>query len=243
MSQALDNRGDSQAPARNGFGQRLRGERERRRITLRSIAANTKINIALLESLERNDVSRWPSGIFRRSFVRAYAEAVGLDPDETVQEFRECFPDASHDLPFAAASEDASGGGERGVGPALRVTLAYPGTAFTRGILLPEIRRRGAAVLWDAGVVIAIGVVFFLVLGRFWQPLGITVLCYYIGSIFLLGNTAGVCLFAPEPTPSADADNPSFPKRAVRHSTRAVSNLERLALRNWVRQPSNRTGS
>src|SRR5262245_16886137 len=48
------------------LGQRLRAERERRRITLQSIAANTKINVALLQGLERDDASRWPSGIFRR---------------------------------------------------------------------------------------------------------------------------------------------------------------------------------
>ena len=64
------------------FGARLRMERERRRITLASIAANTKIGLHLLEGLERGQVARWPSGIFRRSFIRVYAEAVGLDPDD-----------------------------------------------------------------------------------------------------------------------------------------------------------------
>src|SRR5436190_17227539 len=75
------------------FGKRLRLERERRRITLDSIASNTKIGIALLRGLERDDVSRWPSGIFRRSFIREYAAAIGLDPDETAREFLERFPD------------------------------------------------------------------------------------------------------------------------------------------------------
>jgi hypothetical protein len=54
-----------------GFGRRLRMERERRRITLASIAENTKIGLSLLKGLERDDLSRWPSGIFRRSFVHA----------------------------------------------------------------------------------------------------------------------------------------------------------------------------
>jgi cytoskeletal protein RodZ len=77
------------------FGPRLRQERERRQISLTSIAANTKISRSLLEALERDDVSRWPTGIFRRSFVRSYAEAIGLDPDEVVREFMERFPDPS----------------------------------------------------------------------------------------------------------------------------------------------------
>jgi len=85
------------------FGPRLRQERERRHISLTSIAQNTKISRALLEALERDDVSRWPAGIFRRSFVRAYAQAIGLDPDEVVREFLERFPD-----PAAAAAEPLS---------------------------------------------------------------------------------------------------------------------------------------
>jgi cytoskeletal protein RodZ len=72
---------------------RLRNERERRQILLSSISANTKISAGLFEALERGDVSRWPSGIFRRSFIRAYAGAIGLDPDAIAREFLEQFPD------------------------------------------------------------------------------------------------------------------------------------------------------
>ena len=73
----------SSSPADDSFGVRLRRERERRRIALASIAENTKISGSLLEDLERGNVSRWPSGIFRKAFIRAYASAVGLDPDAT----------------------------------------------------------------------------------------------------------------------------------------------------------------
>ena len=72
---------------------RLRRERERRQIALSSISANTKISVSLFEALERGDVSRWPSGIYRRSFIRAYANAIGLDPEATAKEFFEQFPD------------------------------------------------------------------------------------------------------------------------------------------------------
>jgi cytoskeletal protein RodZ len=75
------------------FGARLRYERQRRQIALKSIAEGTKISVSLLEGLERDDVSRWPSGIFRKSFIRAYAEAIGLDPDPIVREFVERYPD------------------------------------------------------------------------------------------------------------------------------------------------------
>ena len=69
------------------FGGTLRSARERKGISLRHIANATKISMGALESLERNDFSRLPGGIFSRSFVRAYAQEVGLDPDQTVADF------------------------------------------------------------------------------------------------------------------------------------------------------------
>jgi cytoskeletal protein RodZ len=73
------------------FGGMLRQARERRGISLRQIAASTKISAAALDALERNDISKLPGGIFSRAFVRSYAVEVGLDPDETVREFLERF--------------------------------------------------------------------------------------------------------------------------------------------------------
>jgi transcriptional regulator with XRE-family HTH domain len=77
----------------DSFGARLREQRERRQIALADLAEQTKISLSLLEGLERDDVSHWPSGIFRRSFVRAYAHIVGLDADAMVREFLERYPD------------------------------------------------------------------------------------------------------------------------------------------------------
>ena len=74
------------------LGADLRRERERRGLALRSISENTKVSIALLEGLEADDISRWPGGIFRRAFVRAYAQCVGLDADEVMRRFEKQFP-------------------------------------------------------------------------------------------------------------------------------------------------------
>ena len=76
------------------------------RSQLPSIAANTKISLGLLQALERGDLSRWPSGIFRRAFIRAYAEAAGLDPVAITHEFLERFPDRTDD---PRASRSAQG--------------------------------------------------------------------------------------------------------------------------------------
>ena len=77
------------------FGGKLRQARERRGVSLRQIAASTKISLAVLEALERNDVSRLPGGIFTRAFVRSYAAEIGLDPEETVREFLARFDQGS----------------------------------------------------------------------------------------------------------------------------------------------------
>src|SRR5687768_3407272 len=77
---------------RHTFGPRLRSERERRGISLDTIATATKVSADLWDGLERNDFSRWPSGIFARAFIRDYARAVGLDEDEVVDEFCRLFP-------------------------------------------------------------------------------------------------------------------------------------------------------
>src|SRR6266571_1621198 len=94
------------------FGARLRQQRERQQIALITIAEQTKIKLSLLDALERDDVSHWPAGIFRRAFIRAYAHAIGLEPDVVLREFLELYPD-----PFAvdeAASTTAPGTDARG---------------------------------------------------------------------------------------------------------------------------------
>ena len=69
------------------LGARLKSAREARGRSLRDIAATTKISVAALEAVERNDYTRLPGGIFGRAFIRAYALEVGLDPEATVRDF------------------------------------------------------------------------------------------------------------------------------------------------------------
>jgi hypothetical protein len=71
---------------------RLRRHRQRNRISLEEIAVETNVKPELLEALERNDLSGWPRGLYARSWIRAYASAVGLDPIDTVDEFCRLFP-------------------------------------------------------------------------------------------------------------------------------------------------------
>jgi transcriptional regulator with XRE-family HTH domain len=78
--------------SRDAFGPNLRRVRVKKGISIEKIAADTKIAAALLEGLEKNDFSGWPTGIFARSYVRQYAESVGVEADATVDEFCRWFP-------------------------------------------------------------------------------------------------------------------------------------------------------
>jgi transcriptional regulator with XRE-family HTH domain len=366
------------------FGARLRNERERRKIDLNSIVENTKISLTLLQGLERDDISRWPSGIFRKSFLRSYAAAIGLDPDVVLKEFLEVYPDASGPRLSAAPVQSASteppkpprlgglawlasmvsslglgigarirsvlartapllsrmravrpsldpirailatalgavrasvgaigsrlsavrvwigpirprlsamrtsialrvGAARTRIGPirprlsalrtsttshlraartrigpirprltamrasieptllrlrsvaasiapqlvrlrstlggavrrvkmlpgavssaahrmppiSVKFTIISTGATFTRGTFLDGMRTRVAAAACDVGVSCILALMLFIVLGKFWTPLGVSMLCYYCGGIVILGNTPGVCLFAP----------------------------------------------
>jgi transcriptional regulator with XRE-family HTH domain len=77
--------------SRNAFGPNLRRIRLQRGVTLEQIANTTKVPRELFDDLERNDFSRWPTGIYARAYVRQYAYAVGVDPDSTVDEFCRSF--------------------------------------------------------------------------------------------------------------------------------------------------------
>jgi len=78
-------------------GQRLKAQRERRGIALADVSATTKISKAILLAIERDDIKPLPGGIFTRAFVRSYAQALGLPPDETVRDFIAQFPSTDDD--------------------------------------------------------------------------------------------------------------------------------------------------
>jgi cytoskeleton protein RodZ len=71
------------------LGAQLKHAREAQGISLKEIALRTKISVSALEAVERNDFTRLPGGIFGRSFIRAFALEVGVDPDATVASFVE----------------------------------------------------------------------------------------------------------------------------------------------------------
>src|SRR5262245_44457031 len=69
------------------FGSTFKARREAKGLSLEQIATETRINTRFLDAIERDDFQVLPGGIFSRGFVRAYAEALGMDPNEAVAGF------------------------------------------------------------------------------------------------------------------------------------------------------------
>src|ERR1044072_5801053 len=91
------------------FGTRLRQQRERHGIALAAIAEQTKIKQSLLQELERDNLSHWPTGIFRRSWVRNYARAIGADEDAVVSELCALYPEEPVTVEEIASALDRAG--------------------------------------------------------------------------------------------------------------------------------------
>jgi hypothetical protein len=160
----------------SAFGETLRRHRESRGVTLDTIARDTKISARLLAALERGDCSHWPRGVYSRAYVRSYACAVGLDPNQVAEEFCQCFADVARlDHEHAPASTASASHGDRPAAPAepLRLSLdsqraegwspfasrlaaAVPDSLAS--ITLAGIARLAGADFWISLAVVSIGV-------------------------------------------------------------------------------------
>ena len=64
------------------FGAYLKRIREEKAISLKEVAAKTKISVVMLRHLEAADLAQLPAEVFVRGFVQAYANAVRADAKE-----------------------------------------------------------------------------------------------------------------------------------------------------------------
>ncbi len=96
------------------FGLELRRARERKGLTLEQVSERTKVSVGHFAGLERGDISRWPAGHFGRAFVRGYAGAVGLDPEELVAAFARIYPESPDGHRAGAEDRPVAEGGRAG---------------------------------------------------------------------------------------------------------------------------------
>ncbi len=69
------------------FCDELRMERERKKITLDTMCAVTKVSVRHLEALEAGKYTELPGGVFRKGIVRSYVNALGLDESGWLERF------------------------------------------------------------------------------------------------------------------------------------------------------------
>ena len=69
------------------FGDELRRERERRKVTLEAIRAVTKVSVSHLQALEAGNYGDLPGGVFRKGIVRSYLNALELDASPWLEKF------------------------------------------------------------------------------------------------------------------------------------------------------------
>ena len=71
------------------IGQRLKAEREEQRLTLEKVFEATRIRVQYLQALETDDLSVMPSPVQARGYLRNYAEYLGFDVEQMLDELRE----------------------------------------------------------------------------------------------------------------------------------------------------------
>ncbi len=95
------------------FGEALRGERQRRSVTLEDISHTTKVTVRSLQALESDAFDQLPGGILSKGIVRSYVRCLGLDEGEWVARFLDASgqktePDPMHEKDWASFAMNAS---------------------------------------------------------------------------------------------------------------------------------------
>jgi cytoskeleton protein RodZ len=118
------------------IGATLREARMRARIDVSEIEAQTKIRAKYLRALENEEWGLLPGPTFVKSFLRTYAQALGLDGKALVEEYRLHHEGPSEALePIVATPQSARGRGP-GSGPSRGYMLAFGGVVAVIVLLI-----------------------------------------------------------------------------------------------------------
>ena len=90
------------------IGQRLKTEREEQRLTLEKVFEATRIRVPYLQALEADDISMLPSPVQARGYLRNYAEFLGLDFEQMVEDMHAMSMQLASEKIIGPADEVAS---------------------------------------------------------------------------------------------------------------------------------------
>ena len=77
---------------RHNIGARLRAAREAKGLSISELADQTRVRVAALEAIEAGDFARLPEPIYVQSYLRAFAQAVGVPVEPVLEAFRRGAP-------------------------------------------------------------------------------------------------------------------------------------------------------
>jgi cytoskeletal protein RodZ len=112
------------------IGEMLREARMRRRIDMTEVESATKIRGKYLRALENEEWDLLPGPTFVKTFLRTYAEYLGLDPRLLVEEYRQRYERPStQDLTPFSATRSARGRARRRRAASMGPLLVIAGCA------------------------------------------------------------------------------------------------------------------
>jgi hypothetical protein len=100
------------------IGETLREARMRQRLDIADVEARTKIRAKYLRALENEEFGMLPGPTFVKTFLRTYAEMLGLDPHVLVEEYRAHY-EGDDELELQPLGPTATPARERRRGPGL----------------------------------------------------------------------------------------------------------------------------
>src|SRR3954453_18114564 len=109
------------------IGQTLRETRMRNRVDITEVEAGTKIRAKYLRALENEEWDLLPGPTFVKTFLRSYAEYLGLDSRALVEEYKQRYERPSQAEQLTPFAPRAGGRRERrrrpGLGPAIALVV------------------------------------------------------------------------------------------------------------------------
>jgi len=120
----LTDPGQSAGGGLAAFGRHLVQERELRGLTRDDVVRATRLPASAIEAIESGDAERTPHRAYVVVYLRGYAAAVGLDPDEVILRFEEAMG-PSADLPAPPSRRVAATVALLAVGLLVAAALAW----------------------------------------------------------------------------------------------------------------------
>jgi hypothetical protein len=197
-------------------------------LTIDEVAARTRLSPRLVILLDEGRFQELPGGLYARSYVRAFATAVAMDPDVALSRLEQMLPGTADPLDALRGSLGHLDPEKRPVvadlqrvweSIAAKAKISIAQTAVARTLVrptpLPIVARRSAAAVFDTALIVAINALILRTVaslcgigvsalveangGAVATFCAITMMLYYVFLAGIGGRTAGSWLCKSRP--------------------------------------------